>query len=171
MQRYLPEVRWLCLEMFDGINPYAPIDGNGGRHEKAPFGRKTLLSPADVTKLSEHIMRVTDVMCLSAVTVRGLVLEWPDAVDVSPSQTLGHVALAWHAAELQEARHEHQGSPQPCDAGRHRASTVPEIVLAQNKHAVSADRVINIDEDVVPSIAGADDRMEPSRRQKRPRHT
>ena len=38
----------------------------------APLGRKTLLSPAGMTRLSEHIMRVSDVMCFSAVTITRL---------------------------------------------------------------------------------------------------
>ena len=38
-------------------------------------------------RLSEHIMKVTDVLCLSAVTIRGLVHEWLDAeeLDARPS--------------------------------------------------------------------------------------
>ena len=45
-----------------------------------------MLTPVDTTRLSEHIMRMTDVLCLSAVTVHGLVLEWLDAegLDVRP---------------------------------------------------------------------------------------
>ena len=37
---------------------------------------------------SEHIMRVTDVLCLSVVTIHGLALEWLDAeeLDVRPGQ-------------------------------------------------------------------------------------
>ena len=71
----------------------------------APLGRKSLLSPADMTRLSEHIVRVTDVLCLSAVTIRGLVLEWLDAegLDIRPGRQLGEAAPAWHALELQEA--------------------------------------------------------------------
>ena len=34
-----------------------------------------------------------------------------------------------------------------------------------DKHAVSADRVVNIDEDLVPPPAGASDRVGPPRRQ------
>ena len=41
----------------------------------------------DVTRLSEHILRVTDVLCLSAVTIRGLVHEWLDADDVRPGKS------------------------------------------------------------------------------------
>ena len=56
-----------------------PTAGSGARHEEAPLGRKTLLSPADMTQLSEHIMRVTGVLCFSAVTIKSLVHEWLDA--------------------------------------------------------------------------------------------
>ena len=42
-----------------------------------------------MTRLSEHIQRVTDLLCLSAVTVSGLVLEWLDAegLDARPCQS------------------------------------------------------------------------------------
>ena len=45
-------------------------------------------APVDVTRLSEHILRVTDVLCLSSVTIRGLVRDWLDAkgLDVRPSK-------------------------------------------------------------------------------------
>ena len=39
---------------------------------EGPLGRKIFLSPADTTRLSEHILRVTDVLCFSAMTIRGL---------------------------------------------------------------------------------------------------
>ena len=56
----------------------------------AQLCRKTLLSPAKLTRLSDHIMRATDVLCLSAVTIRGLVHEWLDAegLDVRPSGSI-----------------------------------------------------------------------------------
>ena len=48
---------------------------------------RTLLSPTDMTRLSDHIMRVSGVLCLSAVTIRGLVHEWFDTegLDVRPT--------------------------------------------------------------------------------------
>ena len=47
-----------------------------------------------MTRLSEHSLRVSDVLCLSAVTIHGLVLEWLDAEGrpgrewVSPARAL-----------------------------------------------------------------------------------
>ena len=63
--------------------------GHGSRHEQHRSARKILLSPADMTRLSERIMRVTDALCLSSVTIRDLVREWLDAegLDVRPSRT------------------------------------------------------------------------------------
>ena len=59
-------------------------------------GRRSQLTQADTTRLSEHIMRVTDVLCSSTVTVHGLVLEWLDTegLDVRPSHRWVSVASA-----------------------------------------------------------------------------
>ena len=70
MQRCLAEVQRLCPEMFDGVNPNTPYRSEP---RAAPLGRKTLFSPADMTRLSEYILRVTDALCLSLVTIRSLV--------------------------------------------------------------------------------------------------
>ena len=42
----------------------------------------------DMTRLSEYIMRVSDVLCLSAVTIRGLVYEWfeTEGLNVRPGE-------------------------------------------------------------------------------------
>ena len=79
MQRCLCEVQRLCPGMFDGINPNTPYRWKRSAPRAETLGRKTLLSPADTTRLSEYILRVTDVLCLSAVTIRGFVYEWLDA--------------------------------------------------------------------------------------------
>ena len=86
MQRCFREVQRLCPGMFDGINPNTLYRWQRSAPLAQTFGRRCLLSPADMTRLSEHIMRVTDVLCLSAVTIRGLVYEWLDAeeLDVRP---------------------------------------------------------------------------------------
>ena len=39
----------------------------------ARFGRKSLLSPVDMTRLSEHNTQLTDILCLSDMTIRSLV--------------------------------------------------------------------------------------------------
>ena len=65
-----------------------------------------MLSPADATRLSEHIMKVTDVLCLSAVTIRR-------GTRRASQQNVGMGALARLALELQEARQVREGAPQP----------------------------------------------------------
>ena len=87
MRRCLCEVQRLCPGMFDVINVNTPYRWKRSGPRAPPLGRRSMLSPADMTRLSEHIMKVTDVLCLSAVTVHGLVLEWLGAeeLDVRPS--------------------------------------------------------------------------------------
>ena len=89
MQQCLCEVQRLGPGMLDGINPNTPYRWKRSA-PRAALSRKTLLSPADMTRLSEHILRVTDVLCLSGLTIHGLVLDWLDAEghDVRPSEWL-----------------------------------------------------------------------------------
>ena len=106
-----------------------------------------MLSPADMTRLSEHIMRVTDVLCLSAVTVHGLVLEWRDAegLDVRPSykwvwELLRGMRLSYKKpAKCLKELH----SPALQEANTH---LFIKLCWLMDKHAVRADRVVNIDE-------------------------
>ena len=70
MQRCLCEVQRLCPGMFDGIHPNTPYRWKRSAPAEAQLGRKTLLSPADMTRLSEHILRVPDVLCLGARMAR-----------------------------------------------------------------------------------------------------
>ena len=58
MQQCLAEVRRLCPRMFEGIAP-----------AEASLGRRTLLLPADMTRLSEHITWVKQLL-------RGMRLSW-----------------------------------------------------------------------------------------------
>ena len=51
-----------------------------------------------------------------------------------------------HVLELQEARQVLEGAPQPCSARGQHAQAVHQAVLALDKHTVSVDRVVNIDE-------------------------
>ena len=90
MQQCLCEVRRLCPGMFDAINPNTLYRWKRSTPAAAPLGRITLLSPTDVTRLSEHMMRVSDVLCFSAVTIRSLVHDWLEAEghDVRPSTAL-----------------------------------------------------------------------------------
>ena len=87
MRRCLCEVQRLCRGVFDGIDPNTPYRWKRSAPRAETLGRRSMLSPADTTRPSEHIMKVTDVLCLSAVTIHGLVLEWLDAegLDVRPS--------------------------------------------------------------------------------------
>ena len=88
MQQCLCEVQRLYSGMFNGINPNTPCRWKWSAPRAALPGRKTLLSLADMTWLSEHIVRVTDVLCLSTLTSPGLVLDWLDAEghDVRPGR-------------------------------------------------------------------------------------
>ena len=55
MQQCSDEVPRLCPRMFDWFNPNTPYRWKRSAPE-APLGRRTLLSPTDMTRLSEHIM-------------------------------------------------------------------------------------------------------------------
>ena len=101
-----------------------------------------------MTRLSEHIMEVTDVLCLSAVTIRGLVLEWLDAegLDVRPSKSW--VKRLLHGMRLSFKKPakclKELHSPALQEANTHRLFI--KLCWLMDKHAVSADRVVNIDE-------------------------
>ena len=143
MQRCLCEVQRLCPGMFDGINPNTPFRWKRSAPRAETLGRRTLLSPADMTRLGEHIMRVTDVLCLSAATIRGLVLEWLDAegLDGRPGDTwvkrlLRGMCLSSKKPDkcLKELH-----SPEHQYANTHQLFI--ELCWLMDKHAVSADRV------------------------------
>ena len=95
-----------------------------------------------------RIMQVTDVLCLSAVTIRSLVLEWLDAegLDVHPSDwwvrnLLRGMRLSFKKpAKCLKELH----SPALQEANTHRLFI--KLCWLMDKHAVSADRVVNIDE-------------------------
>ena len=148
MQRCLCEVQRLCPGMFDGIDPNTPCRWKRSAPRAAPLGRRTLLTPADTTRLSEHIMKVTDVVCLSAVTIHGLVHEWLDAegLDVRPGREW--VRRLLHGMRLSFKK------PAKClkelhslalqEANTHRLFI--KLCWLMDTHAVGADRVVNIDE-------------------------
>ena len=77
----------------------------------APLGRRTLLSPADMTRPSEHIMRVSGVVCLSAVTIRGLAHDWLDAegLDVRLGETWVKKLLYKKLAKCVKEMHSRKG--------------------------------------------------------------
>ena len=107
MQRCWCEVQRLCPGMFDGINPNTPYRWTRSAQRAAPLCRKSL-SPADKTHLSEHIMRVTDVLAQRGHDQRlGARMARRRGTRRASRQDLGQAALARRALELQEAR---QGS-------------------------------------------------------------
>ena len=137
------------LECSTGSTRTLPIAGSGARHEQRRLAGEACCRPADTTRLSEHIMKVTDVLCLSAVTIHGLVLEWLHAerLDVQPGYEWVRRLLHGMRPELQKARQVLEGAPQPLplqEANTHRLFI--KLCWLMDKHAVSADRVVNIDE-------------------------
>ena len=148
MRRCLCEVQRLCPGMFDGIDKNTPYRWKRSAPRAAPLGRRRMLTPADTTRLSEHIMRVTDVLCLSAVTIHGLVLEWLDAegLDVRPGKS--RVRELLHATRLSYKKPakclKELHSPALQEANTHRLFI--KLCWLMDKHAVGADRVVNIDE-------------------------
>ena len=155
MQRCLCEVQRLCPGMFDGINPNTPYRWKRSTTRAEKRGRRTLLSPADMTRLSEHIMKVTDVLCLSAVTIRGLVLE----------PKMGPATSAWHVLELQEARQVLEGAPQPCSARGQHAPALHQAVLAHGQARCQRRPRREHRRDLLPSPPGASHWMGPPRRE------
>ena len=148
MRRCLREVQRLCPGVFDGIDPNTPYRWKRSAPRAAPLGRRSMLASTDTTRLSEHIMKVTDVLCLSAVTIHGLLLEWLDAegLDVRPSyhwvwrllrgMRLSHNTPAKCSKELHSQEQQH--------ANTHRLFI--KLCWLMDTHAVSADCVVNIDE-------------------------
>ena len=53
MQRCLHEVQRLCPGMFDGVHPKTPYRWKRSAPRGAPLGRRSMLSPADMTRLSD----------------------------------------------------------------------------------------------------------------------
>ena len=103
-----------------------------------------MLSPSDVTRLSEHNLRVSDVLCLSAVTIRSLVREWLDAegLDVRPCREWVRKLLRGMRLSFKKpalcVKELH--SPEQQHANTHR------LCWLIDEDAVSADRVVNIHE-------------------------
>ena len=148
MQRCLSEAKRFCPDMFDHVHQKTPYRWKRSAARPETRGRKSMLSPADMTRLSEHIMKLTDVLCMSAVTIHGLVLEWLDAegLDVRPSyrwvKRLLHgmrLSCKKPAKCLKELH-----SPEQQHANAHRMFV--KLCWLMDTHAVGADRVVNIDE-------------------------
>ena len=159
MQLCLAEVQRLCSRMFDGVNPNTPYRWKRSAPAEVPLGRRTLLSPADMTRLSEHFARVTAALCLSVVTIRGKVLLWLDAEgpDVRPRKwwVKQHLSLSYKKpAMCVKELH----SPEQQHANTHRLF-IKLSWPAQRRPRREHRR------DVLPPPAGASDRVGPSRRE------
>ena len=89
MQHCLTGVWRLRPGMFGGISANTLYRCKQSAPTEAPLGRGTVLSPAYMTRVSGRTMRVCDVLCLSAVTIRSLVHELCDAegLDIHPGTT------------------------------------------------------------------------------------
>ena len=130
MRRCLCEVQRLCPGVFDGIDKNTPYRWKRSAPRAVPLGRRSMLTPADTTRLSEHIMKVTDVLCLSAVTIHGLVLEWLDAeeLDVQPGYECVRRLLHGMRLSFKKVRQVLEGAPQPCSARGQHASALHQAV-------------------------------------------
>ena len=105
-------------------------------------------SPAHMTRLSEHIVRVSVVLRFSAVTIRSLVHEWLDTegLDVRPGREWVRQLL--HGVSLSCKK------PAKCvkelhNPGQQHANThwlFIKLCWLMSTCGVSADRVVNIDE-------------------------
>ena len=148
MQRCLCEVQCLCPGMFDEVHKNTPYRWKRSAPRAVPLGRKSMLSPADMTRLSEHIMRITDVLCLSAVTLQRLVHEWLDEMGFDVRTCREWVRKLLHGMRLSFKKPakclKELHSPAVQEANTHRLFV--KLCWLMDTHAVGADRVVNIDE-------------------------
>ena len=134
VQRSLHEIQRLCPGVFDEVDKNTPNRWKRSAPRAAPLGRKSMLSPADTTRFSEHILKVTDVLCLSAVTVVRPGKSWV-------KQLLRGMRLSFKKpAKCVKELH----SPALQHANTHRMFV--KLCWLMDHHAVGADRVVNIDE-------------------------
>ena len=130
--------------MFDGINPNTTYRWKRSAPAEAPLGRKILLSPTNTTRS----LRVSDVLCLSTITIHGLVLYWLDVegLDVRPSQRwvqrlLRGMRLSyWKPAKCVKELH----GPEQQHANTH--PLFVKLCWLMSTCGVGAHRVVNIDE-------------------------
>ena len=123
------------------MNP-RPIDGNGAQPEQQHAVTRALMCS------TKYIMRVTDVLCLSAVTVHGSALEWLDAMGLDARPSMRWTRRLLHGTELRQKK------PAKCVKELHNhvqqhANTHGKFIKLcwhMDKHAISAERVITIDE-------------------------
>ena len=168
MQQRKSEVRRLCPGLLDGINPNTPCRWKRSAARAAALNNKSILSPADLTRPTEYIMRVTDVLCLSHGPRLGARMARRSGTRCPSHRALEQTALAWHGIEPQEARQMREGSPQSCSAARQHAWTIHQTVLAHGQARCQRRTRDQHRRDVIPSLASEDDRVEPSRRQTSP---
>ena len=136
----------------DELDFKTPIDGNGVRLRRSTLARPRLLSPAEVSKLTEHTMRVTGVICPSPLSIRGLVIE-SSLHDWRLELCRSHewVRRLLHGMNMKNMKpamsEKDPRSPGLQDANARRLFMKLRWLMEQ--HDVKADRVINIDEGAV----------------------
>ena len=106
MQRCLCEVQRLCPGVFDGVDKNTPYRWKRSAPRAETRGRRSLLSPADMTRLSEHIMRGDRRHVLERGDDQrlGVRMARRRGARRASRRYLGQTAPAWHALEPQEAR-------------------------------------------------------------------
>ena len=114
----------------------------------------------------KKIMRVTDVLCLSAVTIHGLVLEWLDAegVDVRPSNTWVEQLLRGMRLSIQKPAKCVKELLSPALQEEH-APAQHQSVLADGQARCQRRPRREHRRDVLPALAGVSDRVGPARRE------
>ena len=132
------------------------------------LGRKTVLSLADMTRLSEHTMRVSEVLCLGDDQEPGARMARRRGTRRPSQLLLGEATLAWHALELEDAHQARERSPQPQAAARQDAPAVHQAVLADEHTRCQLRLRREHRRDVLPAPAGVSDRVGPPRRDAAP---
>ena len=110
-----------------------PTAGNAAHQQQHRSARRLCCHPQTMTMLSEHTMRVTDVLCFSALTIRGSGHQWLDA------EGLGVRHGKWRVQRLLRGMRFSHKKPAKCVKELHsreqqHANTKPSV-----HHAVLAD--------------------------------
>ena len=141
MQRFLCKVWRLCARNVRRVHRNTPNRWKRTAPAEAPLGRITLLSPADmIASIRRPVPQRGDDQEPGARMAPRRGTRRPSRRDLS------EVALTWHALELQEARQVvkevHSHEQQHSNTQR----LFIKLCWLMSTHAVSADRVVNIDE-------------------------
>ena len=158
----LCEVQRLCPGVFDGIDPNTRYRWKRSAPRAETRGRKSLLSSADMTRLSEHIMRVTDVLCLSAVTIRGLVHGWLDSEELDARPSKSWVKRLLRGMSLSFKKPAKCLKVQIVHAGKTDA-VLPEQPWPERTHHVTSENGWATTTTILQLAATLDDVMNPSK--------